>query len=80
MVNFRNTIRSLKAIWVQRLFNKVKNKWAHIAEEMISITNKNLLLSKQSFKDLKFPQWCSSFYKQVLECWFHFFSKELIHF
>ena len=25
---------------------------------------------------MKFSPWCSSFYKQVLECWFNFFSKE----
>ena len=80
MVNFRNTIKSLKATWVQRLFTgistKYKNKWTHIAEEMIGIKNKNLLLSKQSFEDLKFPPWCNSFYKRVLECWFNLFSNE----
>ena len=41
MVNFRNTIKSLKAIWVRRLFTgistKYKNKWAHIAEKIIGI-------------------------------------------
>ena len=66
MVNFRNTIKSLKAIWVRRLFTgistKYKNKREHIAEEMIGIKIKNLILSKQSFEDLKFPPWCSSFY------------------
>ena len=41
MVNFRNTIKSLKAIWVRRLYTiistKYKNKWAHMAEVMIGI-------------------------------------------
>ena len=81
LVTFRNTTKLLKTIWVERLFpsisTKYKNKWAHIADEMIGITNKKLLLmiSKQSFEDLKFPPWCSTFYEQVLECWFNFFPK-----
>ena len=55
---------------------KYKNKWVHIAKERIAIKDKNLLFSKQSFEDLEFPPRCSSFYKQVLEYWFNFFSKE----
>ena len=65
MANFRNTIKSL-----------ITNHHKQIAKEIIGIKNKKLLLSKQSFEDLKFPPWCSSFYKQVMECWFDFFSKE----
>ena len=79
MVDFRNTIKSLKIVWVQRLLCESKNsnnKWANIASEMIGVWNKKLLFHKQDFQDLKFPVWCNIFYRQVLEYWFNFYSKE----
>ena len=79
MVDFRNTIKSLKTVWVQRLLCESKNsndKWANIASEMIGVWNKKLLLHKQDFQDLNFPVWCNIFYRQVLEYWFNFYSKE----
>ena len=54
MVNFRNTIKSLKAIWVRRLFTgistKYKNKWVHITEEMIDIKMKTYYSVSQALK------------------------------
>ena len=79
MVDFRNTIKSLKIVWVQRLLCESKNsnnKWPNIASEMIGVWNKKLLLHKQDFQDLIFPVWCNTFYRQVLEYWFNFYSKE----
>ena len=80
MVDFANTIKSLKAIWVQRLLlcesKCTNNKWANIALVMTGSYNQKLLLHKQNFEDLKLPPWCNNFYKQVLECWYNFFSKE----
>ena len=70
MVDFRNTIKSLKIVWVQRLLcesNNSNNKWANIASEMIGVGNKKLLLHKQDFQDLNLPVWCNTFYRQVLE-------------
>ena len=43
---------------------------------MIGIWNKKLLLHKQDFQDVNFPVWCKTFYRQVLEYWFNFYSKE----
>ena len=80
MVDFTNTIKSLKAVWVQRLLlcesKCTNNKWANIALVMTGSYNQKLLLHKQNFEDLKLPPWCNNFYKQVLECWYKFFSKE----
>ena len=80
MVDFLNTIKSLKAVWVQRILlcesKCMNNKWANIATAMIGSCNQKLLLHKQNFEDLKLPPWCNNFYKQVLECWYNFFSKE----
>ena len=80
LVDLTNTIKFLKAIWVQRpLLCKSKctnNKWANIVLVMTGSYNQKLLLHKQNFEDLKLPPWCNNFYKQVLECWYKFFSKE----
>ena len=80
MINFRNMIKSLKAIWVQRLlmseWKNSANKWVKIASNMIGAENKELLLSKQHLDDISFPIWCCKFFKPVLKCWFDFHSKE----
>ena len=50
MIDFKNTIKSLKAVRVQRLlmyeWKNSDNKWVKIASNMIGAENKKLLLSK----------------------------------
>ena len=77
MINFRNLVTSLKAMWVKRLLlnensEKLKAKWKDLSISSCKIEDKQLLLHKLSpiFKNQDIPL----FYQQMLDSWFNFFS------
>ena len=76
MVDIRNMLISIKALWVKRLLtdnvdNPYKEKWENLALFIGGISDKNLLLHKLS-KD-HFPKSQSKFYDSVLLSWYSFF-------
>ena len=78
MVDFRNQIISIKAIWVKRLISTTENgfvnKWRHLALNLCGIENTDILYHKLNPKSISVPSWCNDFYKQVLVSWYHFYS------
>ena len=80
MVDFKQVITSIKASWVKRLLIKgtttFRNKWRYLALKICGINDTETLLCKISPIRIQVPTWCTSFYRQVLACWFSFFSVE----
>ena len=78
MVNFKNMVKALKISWIKRLFSpnnlKWKPKWKTLTLYMSSINGISQLTYKLG-TDL-IPKNILKFHKQMLECWFEFFSVE----
>ena len=76
MVDFQQVITFIKACWVKRLLIKgttiFRNKWRYLALKICGINDTELLLCKISPIRIQ----VTSFYGQVLACWFSFFSVE----
>ena len=76
MVDIRNMLISIKALWVKRLLtdnvaNPNKEKWKNLALLIGGISDKNLLLHKLS--KVHFTKGQSNFYDSVLS-WYSVFS------
>ena len=76
MVNFENTITSIKATWIKRIYlsdsvtseSNFVNKWCHLAKKMLQIQNKDSLLQKTNIRE-KSNLPLNEFYQQIFKCW-----------
>ena len=77
MIDFKNMVTSLKAMWVKRLLsenteNPYVEKWKVLALANAGITDQTLLLHK--LDPTIFRKCQTKFYSEVLESWFKFFA------
>ena len=81
MVNFENTITSLKATWIKLISlsdsvnseSNFMNKWCHLAKKMLQIQNKDSLLQKTYIHTyINVP--LNDFYQQILKCWHEIYT------
>ena len=77
MIDFKNMVTSLKAMWVKRLLsenteNPYVEKWKVLALANAGITAQTLLLHK--LDPTIFRKCQTKFYSEVLESWFKFFA------
>ena len=77
MIEFKNMVTSLKAMWVKRLLventvNPYVEKWKILPFANMGLVDKNLLLHKL---DPAFFRECrTKFYRDILDSWFQFFA------
>ena len=78
MINFKNMVKALKISWIKGLFSpnnlKWKPKWKTLTLYMSSINDISQLTYKLGTDLIK--KNIPKFHKQMLECWFEFFSVE----
>ena len=79
MVNFKHTITSIKAVWVKRMLcdcdsEHYSNKWRVLAKKMAGINDANIFFHKLNPDKLSLVTPLNDCYKQVLNCWYQFFS------
>ena len=77
MIDFKNMVTSLKAIWVKGLLsentdNPYIEKWKVLALANAGITDQTLLLHK--LDPINFRKCQTKFYSEVLESWVKFFA------
>jgi hypothetical protein len=75
MPHFETMIKSQKIMWIKRLLNDRETNWKTVAFKQIGLSA-DVILSRQSLSYLNQNLICSSFYKQILQNWYEFYSIE----
>ena len=78
MIDFKNMVKALKIGWVKRLLcpnhGNCIPKWKILTLKMSGMTDISKFTCKLSLNQI--PRNIPKFHKQILECWFDFFSGE----